>query len=271
MDIKMLGSFMISRMFRRSLLGLIVPLGLFALSCERVPLFAPAGSIITISSTTTSLPENGTTRLTVQVIEASGTPPHSGTQITFTTTLGSVVPSAVETDVSGHAEAIFNAGSGSGTAVVTASSGGSSASGVSALRIAIGAAAVGRVTIDANPGTISASGGSSTITSFVFDSNGNPLGGVGVTFTTDAGSISPSIVPADPNGRSQATLTTNRTARVTASAGNLGTGSGGATGGTGATGPTSTAQSASVTVSVNVPAAVTIGTPSPATPVAGQT
>jgi len=278
MDIKMLSSFMISRFLRRSLVGLLVPLGLFALSCERVPLFAPAGSIITLTSTTTSLAENGTTRLVVQVIEASGTPPHSGTHITFTTTLGFVVPSEVQTDVSGRAEAIFNAGTGNGTAVITASSGGSSASGVSALRIAIGAAAVGRVTIDANPTTVSVSGGQSTITSFVFDGNGNPLGGVAVTFTTTAGSVSPSVVSADQNGRSQATLTTTRTATVTASAGISGsTGGGGATGGTGGTGgtgstggSTSSSQSATTTVTVNTAATITVGTVTPATPAVNQ-
>src|SRR5262245_10242219 len=254
MDIKMFSPLMITRFPRRSLFGLVMSLALFALSCERVPLLAPAGSVITLTAAETLLPANGTTQLLVQVVEASGTPPHSGTHITFTTNLGSVRPPEVETDVQGRAVAIFNAGGSNGTATITASSGGASASGVNAVRIAIGAAAVGRVTIDANPGTISANGGSSTITSFVFDSNGNPLAGVSVTFTTDAGTVSPSVVSADSSGRSQSTLTTNRTARVTASAGNLGGGAAsGGTGATGPTGPTSSAQSASLTVTVNAP------------------
>jgi PKD domain/Bacterial Ig-like domain (group 1) len=257
-------------MVRRSLLVFLVPMSLFALSCERVPLLAPAGSIITLTATDTLLPANGTTQLLVQVVEASGTPPHSGTHVTLTTNLGSVRPPEVETDVQGRAIAIFNAGGTNGTATITATSGGTSASGLNAVRIAIGAAAVGRVTIDANPGTISASGGNSTITSFVFDTNGNPLAGVSVTFTTDAGSVSPSVVPADSNGRSQSTLTTNRTARVTASAGNLGGGTTGGTGATGATGPTSSAQSASLTVTVNAAPALTITAPTAAV-TAGQT
>ena len=265
----MLSSFMVSRMVRRSLLAFLVPMSLFALSCERVPLLAPAGSIITLTATDTLLPANGTTQLLVQVVEASGTPPHSGTHVTLTTNLGSVRPPEVETDVQGRAIAIFNAGGTNGTATITATSGGTSASGLNAVRIAIGAAAVGRVTIDANPGTISASGGNSTITSFVFDTNGNPLAGVSVTFTTDAGTVSPSVVPADSGGRSQSTLTTNRTARVTASAGNLG-GGGAASGGTGSTGPTSSAQSASLTVTVNAAPALTMTAPTTAV-TAGQT
>jgi len=156
----------------------------------------------------------------------------------------------------------FIAGTQSGTATIVASSGGASASGNNAVKIAIGAAAVGRVTIDANPGTVSSSGGTSTITAFVFDINGNPLGGVAVSFTTDAGTVSPSVVAADANGKAEATLTTNKNAKVTATAGNPASGG---------TGTTTTAQSASVTVSVNAPAAISFGTISPTSPTAGQT
>jgi PKD repeat protein len=248
--------------------------GLLTVACDRVPLLAPSGSTITLTAAANTLPLNGTTQLIAQVLEAGGTPPQDGTLVTFITTLGSVNPPEAETH-GGKVVVVFNAGSQNGTAVITASSGGASASGLGAVRVAIGAAAVGRMIVDANPGTVSANGGTSTITSTVFDVNGNPLPAVQVSFSTDAGSISPSIVSADGNGRAQSILTTNRTARVTASAGNLGsggsTGSTGGTGATGATGPTSSAQSASVTVTVNSPAGLTIGTPSPATPTAGQT
>ena len=116
---------------------------MMAVACEKVPLLAPSGSTITLTSLATALPTNGTTSIIAQVIEAGGTPPHSGTFVTFTTSLGSVQPSEAETDITGRVIVKFVAGSGSGTATITAMSGGVSASGTNAIKIAIGAAAVG--------------------------------------------------------------------------------------------------------------------------------
>src|SRR3989442_397001 len=65
-------------------------LGLSA--CESIPLLAPSGSSITLTSSATALPVNGSTDLVAQVLEQAGTPPHSGTRITFTTTLGTIEP-----------------------------------------------------------------------------------------------------------------------------------------------------------------------------------
>src|SRR5256712_1543353 len=231
-------------------------------ACQKVPLLAPSGWTITLTAAATTLPLNGSTDIIAQVLEAGGTPPQDGTLITFTTTLGSIQPPEAETR-GGRVTVKFNAGNQNGTATIVASSGGASASGNNAVKIAIGAAAVGRVTVDANPGPVSSSGGTSTIAAFVFDINGNPLGGVPVTLTTDAGTVSPSVVTADANGRAQSTLTTNKTAKVTVTAGNPASGTGGTT-------TTTTAQTATVTVNVNAPATVTIGTTTRASPTAGQ-
>src|SRR2546428_662603 len=231
-------------------------------ACQKVPLLAPSGSTITLTAAATTLPLNGSTDIIAQVLEAGGTPPQDGTLITFTTTLGSIQPPEAETR-GGRVTVKFNAGNQNGTATIVASSGGASASGNNAVKIAIGAAAVGRVTIDANPGPVSSSGGTSTIAAFVFDINGNPLGGVRVTLTADAGTVSPRVVTADTNGRAQSMLTTNKTAKVTVTAGNPASVTGGTT-------TTTTAQTASVTVNYTAPATVTIGTPTPASPTAGQ-
>src|SRR5947208_2869586 len=91
-----------------------------AVGCQKVPLLAPSGSAITITASTTALPVNGTTQLVAQVIEASGTPPHAGTEITFTTTLGTIQPAQAETDAAGRVVVTFNAGTANGTAVITA-------------------------------------------------------------------------------------------------------------------------------------------------------
>ncbi|PYR25687.1 MAG: hypothetical protein DMF92_20075, partial [Acidobacteria bacterium] len=92
--------------------------GLLTVSCEKVPLLAPSTSSITLTATATALPLNGTTDLIAQVLEQAGTPPHSGTHVIFTTTLGSVQPPEAETDLSGRVVVKFLAGTASGTATI---------------------------------------------------------------------------------------------------------------------------------------------------------
>src|SRR5512138_2814229 len=128
MGIKMFTAFMVSRLRRASALAALA--GASALSivaCQKVPLLAPSGSTITLTSTATALPTGGSAEIIAQVIEAAGTPPHEGTHITFTTSLGTIQPSEAETDISGRAVVRFVAGTTSGTATITAISGGVSA------------------------------------------------------------------------------------------------------------------------------------------------
>src|SRR5258708_5324474 len=125
MGIKMFMVLMISRLCRSSALVVVVAgAGLLSVACERVPLLAPSGSTIQLTALATALPANGTTDIIAQVIEASGTPPHSGTLVTFTTNLGTVQPSSAETDIGGRVTVKYVAGVGSGTATITALSGG---------------------------------------------------------------------------------------------------------------------------------------------------
>src|SRR5579864_8510120 len=116
---------MISRRNHRFLslaFGLAIPL--LASACEKVPLLAPSGSAIVLTSSATALPVNGTANLTAQVLDPSGYPPHSGTVITFTTTLGSVQPAQAATNTSGLVNITFNSGLANGTATIVATSGG---------------------------------------------------------------------------------------------------------------------------------------------------
>src|SRR4051812_11811126 len=89
----------------RALFLFIISASAIAIACQRVPLLAPSGSLITLTTTVTTLPVNGTAAIYAQVIEPSGTPPQHGTHIVFTTSLGNVLPSEVETDVNGLASA----------------------------------------------------------------------------------------------------------------------------------------------------------------------
>ncbi len=188
-------------------------------ACEKVPLLAPSGSTITLTSLATALPTNGTTSIIAQVIESGGTPPHSGTLVTFTTSLGSVQPSEAETDIAGRVIVKYIAAGGSGTATITALSGGVSASGTNAIKILVGSAAVGRVNMGANPTLVPTQGGTSVITAVVIDVNGNPLPNVSVSFSTTTGTLADAVVNTDQNGLAQTTLRTSQTATVTASVG----------------------------------------------------
>jgi PKD repeat protein len=219
MGIKMVTVLMISRPRVAAWLALVAILLTSAVACQRVPLLAPSGSTITLTTTTTALPFNGTTRIVAQIIEPAGTPPHSGTHVTFTTTLGVMQPAEAETDINGQAIATFNAGGASGTATITAISGGANVGSAGALKILIGTAAVGRVIVNANPPVVPAQGGSSTISASVLDVNGNPLAATPVSFSTSAGTLNTTLVTTDQAGNAQAVLTTFQAATVTASVG----------------------------------------------------
>src|ERR1700686_1608137 len=157
-------------------------LSLAAASCEKVPLLAPTGSTISLTVGATALPENGSVAIIAQVLESAGVPPHSGTEVTFTTTLGTIQPATALTDVSGRVTVTFNAGTSNGTATIGALSGGATTGTTGAIRILIGTAGVDGVTLSASPSTISANGGVATITATVLDINGNNLAFVPVRF-----------------------------------------------------------------------------------------
>jgi PKD domain len=238
---------------------LVVLSALAAAACEKSPLLAPTGSSITLTSATTALPANGSATIMAQVLEAAGTPPHSGTRVSFTTTLGTIDPPESSTDSSGRATVTFRANGASGIAIISANSGGASTSatggtgnsggsngsngggttttptGDRSLRIAVGTAAVGRVLATANPAVLPTTGGVATIVANVVDINGNALSAAAVTFTTTAGTLSAASVNTDASGNASVSLTTSQTATVTAT---VGVGSTGGTGNTGNTGGT---------------------------------
>jgi PKD repeat protein len=254
----MLSDFMITSYLRAPARVALVAVALSAVACQRVPLLAPTGSTITLTSLATSLSPNGTTTITAQVIEPAGTPPHAGTLVAFSTNLGRMQPAEVETDISGRATTTFVAGGASGTATIMAISGGVSAGTEGAVKIAVGSAAASGIVMSASPLSLPAAGGSSTIFATVNDNSGNVLSGIPVAFSTDAGSLSLGVVNTDSTGVARTILTTGRTARVTATAGVS------ATSGT----TTTTAPSNTITVTVNAAATVVFGAFS-ANPTAG--
>jgi hypothetical protein len=224
-------------------LGLAVSLAATGLaSCDKMPLSAPTESTITLYASSTTVGLNGSIEITATVIESAGTPVQNGTVVTFTTTLGTIEPTEARTN-NGKATVRLLAGSKSGTAEVRAFSGGASSG--DPLAVTVGAAAAGKVELLANPSALPAAGGVVQLTALVSDSVGNRLSGVPVTFTTDAGVLTPSSATSDGNGEARTALSTTAKTRVTASV----------------VGGTSASLSTSLDIPVRVGPTVTISTP----------
>lgn len=243
-----------------------------AAACEKMPLLAPTGTVITLLPSATNVALNGEIEIIATLIEqgatqppgngdgngtgstgtpGAGTPVHNGTLVTFTTTIGTVEPREARTQ-NGQVRVRFRAGTQSGTARVTAFSGGASATLEDLL---VGTAAVERVLISASPQTLGPAGGSAQIAARVEDVGGAGVVGVPVTFSTNAGALSATTAITDESGTARTTLNTPREATVTASvAGQTAEITVGLNPRTGVT-----LAAPTTTVSAGVPAAFTVG------------
>ena len=218
-------------------LGLLAAAG----ACDKVPLLAPTGSVITIFPVATAVATNGSVEIVATVIEqgvasnpttpttpttpgqtpttptvsgsaGAGTPVQNGTLVSFTTTLGRIEPAEARTQ-NGQVRVRFVAGGQSGLATITAYSGGATGR-LENLRV--GSAAAERILVTASPQTLSPSGGSAQIAARVEDTSGAPVPGVPVNFTADAGQLNPATAVTDQEGVARTQLTTSRQSVVTA-------------------------------------------------------
>lgn len=214
---------------------LALPVGLIA-SCDKVPLLAPTGSVISLFPVATTVSLNSEVTIIATVIEngsapagtgtgsggtttttntGAGTPVQNGTLISFTTTIGRIEPAEARTH-NGQVSVRLITGGTSGLATITAYSGGASAQ---ITNLKIGTAAAKTVLVTTTPQALGAAGGTVQVVASVTDDGGNPLSGIPVTFATDKGTISPSTATTDGSGNATATLTTTATAKITATAG----------------------------------------------------
>jgi hypothetical protein len=132
--------------------------------------------------------------------------------ITFTTTIGRIEPREARTQ-NGEVRVKFLSGTQSGTAVITAYSGGASGK-LENLRV--GTAAVERLIVTASPSTLGPAGGTTEISARVEDVSGTGVGGVPVNFVADAGTLNPSTANTDADGVARTSLATSRQTKVTA-------------------------------------------------------
>jgi hypothetical protein len=209
----------------------VLPFALLG-ACDKVPLLAPTGSVITLLPVTTTVSLNSEVTIIATVIEngqaiggtgtgtatrvGAGTPVQNGTLVSFTTTIGRIEPSEARTHNGQVSVRLVTSGA-SGTARITAYSGGASSS----TELKVGTAAAGRVLLSITPQTLGPNGGSAQVIASVTDEGGNPLVGVPVSFATDKGSLSPATATTDAAGNATTTLTTTATAKVTATAGSI--------------------------------------------------
>jgi hypothetical protein len=238
--------------------GLLTMVGVGLAACDKVPLVAPAGTVITLVSSTNVLPINGSADVVAVLIEngtistgtgtgattaSAGTAVHNGTLVSFTTSLGKIEPAEART-TNGRVTVKLTADGRSGRATITAFSGSASKT----LEVVIGAAAAERVAVTASHPLLGANGGESTISARVEDASGNPLFGVPVVFTTTAGTLSSGSGLTGESGVATTILSTTTAATVTASAG-------------GKTSTTAIALKARSTVTVSAPTGVFVGAP----------
>jgi adhesin/invasin len=220
---------------------------ILASSCDKVPLLAPTGTVITLFPAATTVPVDGNVEITATVIEngvaqapastgtgttgtgttgtgttgtgttststaGSGTPVQNGTLVSFTTTIGRIEPSEARTN-NGQVKVRFIPGGQSGSATITAYSGGASGK---IENLLVGSAGVDHVILSATPQTLGASGGASVISARVESATGQPVTSVPVSFSADVGTLSAASANTDASGVASVTLTTTAKATVTA-------------------------------------------------------
>jgi hypothetical protein len=132
--------------------------------------------------------------------------------VSFISTIGLIEPREARTQ-NGEVRVKFRGNGQSGTATITAYSGGASGR---LENILVGSAGADRVLLSATPQTLSPSGGAAVVAARVENTAGLGISGVPVTFTSDNGTLSSSTAITDTDGVAQTTLTTSRETIVTA-------------------------------------------------------
>jgi len=175
----------------------------------QVTITAGDATQIRIDAEPQSVPADGTSTvsITANVTDAGGNPVTENTPVTFSTTLGTITPS--DATKGGKAKATLRASTQAGTATVTVSAGGTSAS--IAIEFLAGAAA--SLTLSAADESLPADGASTTqVQALVEDANGNPVAdGTRVNFQVVSGDARITDSAATVNGVATAILTAGTT------------------------------------------------------------
>ncbi|MDX1745826.1 MAG: invasin domain 3-containing protein, partial [Halobacteriales archaeon] len=189
---------------RRIFLCLVGLALLVSAGCDDGTPVAPTGTVLTATANPTEISANGSSTITVSATRPNGTPVNPGTEIRLTTSLGSV-DEFIETDARGLAGGTLAAGTRTGTATVTATSGGAEPASVD---VEIGFRP-GGITLLATPSAVTENGSTVSLLAVVRDEQGEPLENAAVTFRSEIGTLDSQggIVRTDPSGEATDTLT----------------------------------------------------------------
>jgi hypothetical protein len=177
---------------------------LLAAACDEGTPVSPTGAILRISASPTQISTTGTSTISIQALRSNGNPVNPGTEIRLSTTIGRIDP-VVYTDDDGVARAQLKATGRAGTATVTAHSG---AVEPVTVEITVGTpAAAIRLTV--TPSSVPETGGTVSLLALVRDEQGQPLPGVSVNFSSDAGTLESGgeFVETDESGTARDQLT----------------------------------------------------------------
>jgi PKD domain len=183
-------------------------------SCTAPSDVAHGNSSLIVSADPPQIGLNGTSVLTVVGADGDGNPLPDSTVVSFTVDeAGSISPSSVHLQ-NGRGTATYHASFVDGDMTITASSGSVEAT----TTVTVSDEINQNVFLSANPATLPNGGGTSVITAAVTDGSGQPLQGIDLTFSTDAGTLQSggAVVATDSTGVAQDVLNTSSNATVTA-------------------------------------------------------
>ncbi len=153
--------------------------------CDKASPVAPAGTTISLSINPSRIDITGQASITAIVRRDNGTAVNPGTEVNFSTTLGSLDPDLAKTDDAGVARTTLKGTGQVGTATIEASTG---AATPSTVEIQIGSLA-SSVTLVASPTAIGKGGGTIELLAVVRDDAGQLLNQLAVNFSTSAGTL----------------------------------------------------------------------------------
>ncbi len=153
--------------------------------CDKASPVAPAGTTISLSINPSRIDITGQASVTAIVRRDNGTAVNPGTEVNFSTSLGSLDPELAKTDDAGVARTTLRGTGQVGVATIEASTG---AATPSTVEIQIGSLA-SSVTLVASPTAIGQGGGTIELLAVVRDDAGQLLNELAVNFSTTAGTL----------------------------------------------------------------------------------
>lgn len=182
---------------------------------------------IALSATPKNIPLNAESQLTVTVKDDQRNPVEGQTvqlSVAPNNSDGKLTDISVNTDANGRATTMYQSGNRAGTDTIQASTGRVD-SNTASITVSPDAALVGSVELTTGADNITADGLSSTfVRATVTDTNGNPVAGIAVGFSTSQGRLDSNEEPTTRNGIAETVLTSDMNlgdAVVSASTGNV--------------------------------------------------